>query len=226
MKKIISMALILSCITIVDAQINKKNKINTTQISDKKISGVITLPKSIATSKLKNLKPQQIANLPAATFDKAALSKLKTSKHWEISANKMRDKDMFVVEYFGKYEVRPKYIQVYPEIKYYPHLDRGQPGFLPEYRHLILKFSPEMGKRYRMLIKLKPGNYRDKKIVTETGGGFSDAWYINDQYDEVMFDFLASSQTLRITPIIAGYENYYVIYEPLEIEKITIDKVE
>ena len=78
-----------------------------------------------------------------------------------------------------------------------------------------------------MHIKLKPGDYRGKKIVTDTSGGdYSDPWFINDQYDEVMFDFMASSQTIKISPVIAGWESYYTIFEPLVIEKIQIDRVE
>ena len=34
-----------------------------------------------------------------------------------------------------------------------------------------------------------------------------------------------SSNEIKISPIIAGYENYYVKYQPLQIEKINVDKV-
>ena len=211
----------------IDAQISKIKKIDNNKISNTKISRIIATPKRIEAEKLNKLKPDQIAKLPAATFDREALSKLVISKHWELTPKRLRDKDMYIDEYFGKYESQPKYISVYAENKYYPNLDRGRPGFLPEYRHLIIKFRPKMGQRYRMQLKLKPGNYRGKKIITDTSGGsYADSWFINDQYDELMFDFVASSQTIKVTPIIAGRENYYVIYEPLEIEKINIDKVE
>ena len=226
MKKIITIAaLLLFSITSI-AQIKKINKINN-RVSVKNVPSIITSPKRIKSASFKNLKPQQIAKLPAATFNRTALLGLKINKSWVITPNRMRDKDMYVVKYFGKYQVRPKYISIYPENKYYPRLDRGAPGFLPESRMLILQFSPEIGKRYRLRLKLKPGNYRGKKIITDTSGGsYSDSWYINDQYDEVMFDFIASSKKIKITPIIAGYERYYIKYEPLEIEKINIDKVE
>ena len=226
MKKIITLTIILCCISAVTAQMNNSVKIKNNRLSVKKIEGLITVPSRIPSSRFENLKPQQIAKLRASAFDRAALSKLRIIKHWEITPNRMKDKNMYVDQYFGKYEARPKYIHVYPENKYYPKLDAGNPGFLPERRYLILKYTPEKGKRYRMHIKLKPGNYRNKKIVTETSLDYIDTWYINDQYDEVMFDFIASSPNIKITPIIAGHERYYTIFEPLEIEKINIDRVE
>ncbi len=221
------MIFIFLSITITNAQIDKPKSINNKKLPSKSFSKVLVKPQRIQVTDLNKLQPKEVANLKAATVNREALTKLRFSKHWEITPAKLKYKDMYVESYFGKFEARPRYISIYPENKYYPRLDRGQPGFLPEIRYLTLKFYPETGKRYRMLIKLKPGNYRNKKIATQTAGArYTDLWYVNDQYDEVMFDFIAESQTIKISNIIAGTERYYVLYEPLEIEKITIDKVE
>lgn len=186
----------------------------------------IAIPKTVDLKKFNNLKPAQIAKLPAARIDRGALLKLKINKSWKITPSRLTDKDMYVVKYFGEYQKNLRYISLYPENKYYPRLNSNSPGFLPTMRYLVLKFNPEMGKRYRMVIKLKPGEYRNKKVMTNVTGRGNDLWYINYQYQEVMFDFIASSKEIKISPIIAGTESYYVKYEPLEIEKITIDKVE
>jgi len=61
---------------------------------------------------------EQIAKLPATTYDRSALLKLKFNKSWEIRPGRMTDKDMKVVSYFGKFEQSPRYISVYPENKY------------------------------------------------------------------------------------------------------------
>ncbi|MER3373393.1 MAG: hypothetical protein RIM83_02015 [Allomuricauda sp.] len=186
----------------------------------------IAVPKRIDTREFENLKPVQIAKLPAARIDREAVLNLRVNKSWEITPFRFSDKDMQVVEYFGEYQNNQRYISIYPENKYYSRLDNNAPGFLPTMRYLVLKFNPEMGERYRMIITLKPGEYRNKKVMTNVTGRSFDSWYINHQYHEVMFDFLASSKEIKISPIIAGTESYYVKYEPLDIEKIKIDKVE
>ncbi len=48
---------------------------------------------------------------------------------------------------------------------------------------------------------------------------------INYQFNEILFDFIAASREIKISPIIAGTESYYVKYEPLEIEQIKIDRI-
>jgi hypothetical protein len=187
----------------------------------------IAIPKTIDIRKFENLEHDQIEKLPAARIDRSAILNLKVNKSWEIIPSRFSDKDMYVAEYFGEYKNNQRYIIVHPENKYYERLQYGNPGFLPIMRYLVLKFNPEMGKRYRMVIKLKPGEYRNKKVMTNVTGSNSNAvWYINDQYNEVMFDFLASNKEIKISPIIAGTENYYIKYEPIVIEKIKIDKVE
>ena len=111
--------IILFCVASSNAQISNVNKLDKNRIPVKTVPELVVVPKRILSANLEKLGPKEVAELPAATFNRAALSKLRTSKHWEISANKMRDKDLYTVEYFGKYEARPQYIQVYPENKYY-----------------------------------------------------------------------------------------------------------
>ncbi|WP_296705630.1 hypothetical protein [Algoriphagus sp.] len=186
----------------------------------------VTPSNRISNTQLKKLDPKGIANIPALRVNRNDLLNLKANESWEITAQKMKDKDMYVAEYFGWYRSDQTTIDVHPENKYYPRFHSGMPGFLPEMRFLVLRFRPEMGKRYRVTIELKPGVYRNKKVITNITGRATDTWYINYQFNEVMFDFLASSNEIKISPIIAGYENYYVKYQPLQIEKINVDKVE
>jgi len=226
MKTLITIAslLILSHTSMSQIKIPNKNKKIKTKVDF--TVNTIAVPIRIDANKFSNLKPEQVAKLPAATYHRSALLNLKINKSWEITPSRFSDKDMHVVEYFGKYQKSQHYISIYPENKYYSRINNGGPGFLPEMRYLILKFNPQMGERYRMVIKLKPGEYRNKKIMTNVTGRYNDTWYINYQYNEVMFDFVASSKEIKISPVIAGSESYYVKYEPLEIEKIKIDKVE
>ncbi|MCX2678924.1 hypothetical protein OOZ15_03135 [Galbibacter sp. EGI 63066] len=232
MKTLITIAslLVLSHTSMAQIKIpnaNKKIEVNK-KIETKTDLNVktIAVPKSINIRKFKNLKPEQIAKLPAARVNRQSVLNLRINKSWEITPSRFSDKDMHVVEYFGKHQKNQRYISIYPENKYYSRLNNNAPGFLPEMRYLVLKFNPEMGKRYRIIIKLKPGVYRGKKVMTNVTGSRNDIWYINYQYNEVMFDFEASSKEIKISPVIAGSESYYTKYEPLEIEKINIDKVE
>ncbi|UZD21699.1 hypothetical protein PBT90_19485 [Algoriphagus halophytocola] len=179
----------------------------------------------ISNAQLKKLDPKGIASIPALRVNRNDLLNLQANESWEITAQKLKDKDMYVAEYFGWYRSDQTSIDVHPENKYYPRLNNGMAGFLPEMRYLVLRFRPEMGKRYRVTIQLKPGSYRNKKVMTNITGSYNDTWYINYQFNELMFDFLASSNEIKISPIIAGYENYYVKYQPLQIEKINVDKV-
>jgi len=41
-----------------------------------------------------------------------------------------------------------------------------------------------------------------------------------------MFDFIGDSREIKISPIIAGAESYYSKYEPLEIAKIKVDRID
>lgn len=186
----------------------------------------IAKPQRIEVKKFQGLNAEQIAKLPATTYDRSALLKLKFNKSWEIRPGRMTDKDMKVVSYFGKFEQSPRYISVYPENKYYPRVNNGAPGFLPEMRFLVLQFNPEAGQRYRMIIKLKPGEYGNKKVMTNVTGKYNETWFINNQYDEIMFDFIGDSREIKISPIIAGAESYYSKYEPLEIAKIKVDRID
>ncbi|MBB6326336.1 hypothetical protein FHS59_001964 [Algoriphagus iocasae] len=179
----------------------------------------------ISNAQLKKLDPKGIASIPALSVNRNDLLNLQANESWEITAQKLKDKDMYVAEYFGWYRSDQTSIDVHPENKYYPRLNNGMAGFLPEMRYLVLRFRPEMGKRYRVTIQLKPGSYRNKKVMTNITGRYNDTRYINYQFNELMFDFLASSNEIKISPIIAGYENYYVKYQPLQIEKINVDKV-
>ena len=174
------------------------------------------------------LSAKQLSDLPALTVDRNALLSAKTvpTKHWEITPNKLSDKGLKVVEYFGEYKANPEYLSHYPEIKWYPNLNRGNPGFKPESKDLTLSVPATIGKRYRVRILLKPGDYRDKKVVTYVSSGNWNTWTVNDQYDEILFDFKATSKTLKITQLIGPYVDYYAVLEPLEIKKIIIDLIE
>lgn len=202
-----------------------EKKVGKTVVEKPNAPKPIAVPKRVEVGELGRMSPAEVAKLPAATFDRNLLLRLPKNRSWEINPHTLADKDMYVAEYFGKYQRDQQYISVYPENKYYPRFDHGQPGFLPEARYLVLKFNPEMGKRYRVQLKLKPGDYRQKVVMVNVSGRYNDFWYINDQYDEVMFDFLATVGEIKISPIRAGLESYYTKFEPLEIEKITIDKI-
>ncbi|MDC6353601.1 MULTISPECIES: hypothetical protein [unclassified Robiginitalea] len=202
---------------------NKKTANISTRIDLK--GKTLAVPKRISIREFDRLRPAQIAQLPAASADREALLRLKFNDSWEIGPRRLRDKDMQVVEYFGTYEQNARYISIYPENKYYPRLNNGAPGFMPEMRYLVIRFNPEMGKRYRATIKLKPGQYRNKKVMTNVTGSHNDVWMINYQFNEILFDFIAASREIKISPIIAGTESYYVKYEPLEIEQIKIDRI-
>ncbi|MBN7814248.1 hypothetical protein [Algoriphagus pacificus] len=206
-------------------QFGNIGKIGSKNLNIKPIDIRVTPSNRISNAQLKKLDPKGIASIPALTVNRNDLLNLKPNESWEITAQKLKDKDMYVAEYFGWYRSDQTTIDVHPENKYYPRLNNGMAGFLPEMRYLVLRFRPEMGKRYRVTIQLKSGSYRNKKVMTNIAGRYNDTWYINYQFNEVMFDFLASTNEIKISPIIAGYENYYVKYQPLEIEKINVDKV-
>ena len=206
-------------------QFGNIGKIGSKNLNIKPIDIRVTPSNRISNAQLKKLDSKGIASIPALTVNRNDLLNLKPNESWEITAQKLKDKDMYVAEYFGWYKSDQTTIDVHPENKYYPRLNNGMAGFLPEMRYLVLRFRPEMGKRYRVTIQLKPGSYRNKKVMTNIAGRYNDTWYINYQFNELMFDFLASTNEIKISPIIAGYENYYVKYQPLEIEKINVDKV-
>lgn len=206
-------------------QFGNIGKFGSKNLNIKPIDIRVTPSNRISNAQLKKLDPKGIASIPALTVNRNDLLNLKPNESWEIKAQKLKDKDMYVAEYFGWYRSDQTTIDVHPENKYYPRLNNGMAGFLPEMRYLVLRFRPEMGKRYRVTIQLKPGSYRNKKVMTNIAGRYNDTWYINYQFNELMFDFLASSNEIKISPIIAGYENYYVKYQSLQIEKINVDKV-
>ncbi|MBN3584692.1 hypothetical protein JYB64_20040 [Algoriphagus aestuarii] len=206
-------------------QFGNIGKIGSKNLNIKPIDIRVTPSNRISNAQLKKLDSKGIASIPALTVNRNDLLNLKPNESWEITAQKLKDKDMYVAEYFGWYRSDQTTIDVHPENKYYPRLNNGMAGFLPEMRYLVLRFRPEMGNRYRVTIQLKPGAYRNKKVMTNIAGRYNDTWYINYQFNELMFDFLASSNEIKISPIIAGYENYYVKYQPLQIEKINVDKV-
>ncbi|QTY28205.1 hypothetical protein [Flavobacterium sp. CS20] len=218
---LIVLALFISFSSVAQIRIPNKNvriKESVNTKTDLRVK-TIAIPERIATREFENLKPVKIAKLPAAKIDREAVLNLRVNKSWEITPSRFSDKDMQVVEYFGEYQNNQRYISIYPENKYYPRLDNGAPGFYPTMRYLVLKFNPEMGKRYRIVIKLKPGEYRNKKVITNVTGSMNDTWYINHQYNEVMFDFIASNREIKISPIIAGTESYYMKYEPLNQDR-------
>lgn len=62
--------------------------------------------------------------------------------------------------------------------------------------------------------------------MTNVTGRYNETWFINNQYDEIMFDFIGDSREIKISPIIAGAENYYIKYEPLEIANIKVDRID
>lgn len=221
------MTLLTGMCTLHAQKLPKNTNINISQPSKIELSNkIITKPQRIEVKKFENLNAQQIAKLPASKYDRSALLKLRYNKSWEIEPGRMTDKDMKVVSYFGKFEQSPRYISVYPENKYYPRANNGGPGFLPEIRYLVLQFNPEAGQRYRVIIKLKPGEYGNKKVMTNVTGKYNETWFINNQYDEIMFDFIGDSREIKISPIIAGAENYYIKYEPLEITNIKVDRID
>ncbi len=207
-------------------QFGNIGKISSKNLKIKPIDIRVNPSNRISNAQLKKLDPKGIASIPALTVNRNDLLNLKSNESWEITAQKLKDKDMYVAEYFGWYRSDQTTIDVHPENKYYPRINNGMAGFLPEMRFLVLRFRPEMGKRYRVTIQLKPGSYRNKKVMTNVTGRATDTWYINYQFNELMFDFSASSNEIKISPIIAGSENYYVKYQPLQIEKINVDKVE
>lgn len=206
-------------------QFGNIGKFSSKNLNIKPIDIKVNPSNRISNAQLKKLDPKGIASIPALRVNRNDLLNLQANESWEITAQKLKDKDMYVAEYFGWYRSDQTSIDVHPENKYYPRLNNGMAGFLPEMRYLVLRFRPEMGKRYRVTIQLKPGSYRNKKVMTNITGRYNDTWYINYQFNELMFDFLASSNEIKISPIIAGYENYYVKYQPLQIEKINVDKV-
>ena len=225
--RIALMTLLMGLCTLNAQKLPKKTSVNISQTPKIDLSTkTITKPQRIEVKKFEGLEAEQIAKLPATTYDRSALLKLRFNKSWEIGPGRMSDKDMKVVSYFGKYEQSPRYISVHPENKYYPRLNNGAPGFLPEMRYLVLQFNPEAGQRYRVIIKLKPGDYGNKKVMTNVTGRYNETWFINDQYDEIMFDFICGNKEIKISPIIAGTENHYIKYEPLEIQKIKIDRID
>lgn len=188
----------------------------------------ISPAKNLPFKDFSQLTAKQMSDLPALTVDRNGLLSAKTvpTKHWEITPNKLSDKGLKVDEYFGEYKANREYLSHYPEILWYPDLDRGKPGFKPESKDLVLSIPAIMGKRYRVRILLKPGDYRDKKVITYVSSGNWNAWTVNDQYDEILFDFEATSKTLKITQLIGRYVDYYAVLEPLEIKKILIDLID
>ncbi|MER3316694.1 MAG: hypothetical protein RIB79_00230 [Allomuricauda sp.] len=221
------MTLLTGLCTLHAQKLPKKTSIDISQTPKIDLSTkIIAKPQRIEVKKFEGLNAEQIAKLPATTYDRSALLKLKFNKSWEIGPGQMSDKDMKVVSYFGKYEQSPRFISVHPENKYYSRLNNGAPGFLPEMRYLVLQFNPEAGQRYRVIIKLKPGEYGNKKVMTNVTGKYNETWFINNQYDEIMFDFIGDSREIKISPIIAGSESYYSKYEPLDIAKIKVDRID
>lgn len=113
----------------------------------------VTPQNRVSNTQLKKLDAKDISSIPGLAVNRNELLNLETNESWEITPKRLKDKDMVVAEFYGKYSQTS--IDVLPEPKYYSRLHGGQPGFLPELRYLVLRFRPEIGKRYRVKIKLK-----------------------------------------------------------------------
>lgn len=184
----------------------------------------VTPSNRISDTQLKNLKVKDIAGIKGLDVNRNDLLNLKANESWEITPRQLKDKDMLVAEFYGRYTETS--IDVLPETVFYKGLNGGVDGFLPELRYLVLRFRPEMGKRYRVKIKLKPGDYRNKGVFANVTGTHNDRWNINDSFDEVLFDFIATTNQIKISPLISGSRYYHDLWVALQIMQINVDKVE
>lgn len=196
---------------------NKNLKINPIDIQ-------VTPSNRISDTQLKNLKVKDIAGIKGLNVNRNDLLNLKANESWVITPSQLKDKDMVVAEFYGRYIETS--IDVMPEHVFYRGLNGGVDGFLPELRYLVLRFRPEMGKRYRIKIKLKPGDYRNKGVFANVTGTHNDRWNINDSFDEVLFDFIATTNQIKISPLISGSRHYHDVWVALQIMQINVDKVE
>ncbi len=183
-----------------------------------------TTSNRVSNSQLRRLEPKDIASIPGESVKRGTLLRLKTNRSWEITPTKLKDKDMEVVEFYGKFQLSS--IDVYPENVYWGRVDAGRPGYLPESRQLVLRFQPQMGKRYRVVIKLKPDDYTAKSIFTSVTGRHFDKWLINNYFNEVLFDFVASTRQIKISSLYTGSRSMHDMLAPLPIKKINVDLVE
>jgi len=184
----------------------------------------VTPSNQISNTQLKKLDAKDLASIPGLATNRNELLRLRANESWEITPKKLQDKDMVVAEFYGRYTQTS--IDVLPEPVFYRRLNAGVDGFLPELRYLVLRFRPERGKRYRVRIKLKPGDYRNKGVFTSVTGRLNDKWTINDQFNEVIFDFMASTNQIKISPLISGSGQYHNAWVALPITRINVDLVE
>ena len=205
-------------------QFGNIGKFSSKNLNIKPIDIQVTPSNLISDAQLKNLKVKDIAGIKGLTVNRNDLLNLKANESWVITPSQLKDKDMVVAEFYGRYTETS--IDVLPEPVFYRGLNGGVDGFLPELRYLVLRFRPEMGKRYRIKIKLKPGDYRDKGVFANVTGTHNDRWNINDSFDEVLFDFIATTNQIKISPLISGSRYYHDLWVALPIMQINVDKVE
>ncbi|MDN3202986.1 hypothetical protein [Algoriphagus sediminis] len=205
-------------------QFGNIGKFSKKNLNIKPINIQVTPSNRISNTQLKKLDANGIASIPGIATRRNELIRLPINESWEITPKKLIDKDMVVSEFYGRFTQTS--IDVLPEPVFYRRLNAGVDGFLPELRYLVLSFRPEKGKRYRVRIKLKPGDYRNKEVMTSVTGRYNDKWIINDQFNEVLFDFIASTNQIKISPLLSGSRQYHDAWVALPIKQINVDKVE
>ncbi|WGK63892.1 hypothetical protein [Croceiramulus getboli] len=195
------------------AQIRNTN-ISNRNLSQKVISGVNT-------QNLQKTNMKELIKMPTTTVDPSKL-KVKTYSSWEITPKKLRDKDLYISEFFGEYS--PNTLKVVPELKY-------SGGAYQAWTFLKLKFRAEEGAEYRVKIKLAPGRYfRGHRILAQTNGRNTQKYNVDDARDEVLIVF----RGMRNQEVWIGNlfdENSYTAansldyIQPLAIQSINIDKI-
>lgn len=209
MKNVILFAFILGIGYTGLAQIKKPSSIKTTQLKNLKLSD----------AQLKNMNAKEISNLPITKVDRSKLVILKPNESWNLSAPGLKDKDLYVKSLFGLYDSSNSY-EIHP---IFVHDTRN--GFT-RMEYMTLQFRPEANQRYRLLISLEPGSYTNHHIMFNTGGA-NRAFQVNDQYDEILLDFMADGNQFAISNLVKRNEsNILKIHQPLKIQSIKLDKVE
>jgi len=209
MKNAILLALILCFGFTGQAQIKKKPQLKQTQLQTKTLSD----------AQLNNMKAAEVAKLPLVKIDRSDLLRLKPNKSWSLEAPELKDQDLYIKSLYGLYDSNGSY-EIHP---IFVHDNRN--GFT-RMEYMKLQFRPEANKRYRLLIKLEPGSYPNHHIMFNTGG-INRAFQVNDQYDEVLLDFMADGNEFAISNLVKRNEsNYLKIHHPLKIQSIKLDKVE
>lgn len=82
-------------------QFGNIGKISSKNLNIKPIDIRFNPSNRISNAKLKKLDPKGIASIPALTVNRNDLLNLQANESWEITAQKLKDKDMYVAEYFG-----------------------------------------------------------------------------------------------------------------------------